>query len=108
MRLPVAAKIALQSAGAIGGTPGSPDSAHRLAVVAGNDVHARLPRRARHARDLVGVEVVLLRPGPSLKVISPSVAMPRPITAAPCICARTRSGLTRRAAVHRDVDARAS
>jgi hypothetical protein len=29
-----------------------------------------------------------------LKLISLPVAMPMPITAAPCICARTRSGFT--------------
>src|SRR3989449_6922629 len=35
-------------------------AAHRLAVVAGDDVHANLPRRPGHPGHLVGVEVVLL------------------------------------------------
>src|SRR6185295_388334 len=35
-------------------------AAHRLGVVAGNDVHAGFARRPVHARDLVGVEIVLL------------------------------------------------
>src|SRR2546430_17421031 len=34
-------------------------AAHRLAVVAGDDVHANLPRRPGHPGHLVGVEVVL-------------------------------------------------
>src|ERR1700730_16319889 len=37
-------------------------AAHGLAVVSGDAVHANIPRRPRHARKLVGVEVLLLRP----------------------------------------------
>src|SRR5882724_8869142 len=37
-------------------------AAHGLSVVSWDDVHANLPRRPRHARELVGVEVLLLRP----------------------------------------------
>src|ERR1700730_3725965 len=37
-------------------------AAHGLAVVSRDDVHANIRRRPRHARELVGVEVLLLRP----------------------------------------------
>ena len=60
MRFPVAAKMALQSAGAIGGTPGSPTPPSGMAKSAGDQVQPDLPRRDVHARDLVVVEVALL------------------------------------------------
>ena len=60
IRWPVAAKIALQSAGATGGTPGSPMPPGRR--VARDDVHADLARRHVHARHPVVAEVATARP----------------------------------------------
>ena len=61
MRLPVAAKIALHRAGGIGATPGSPTPPRGLREISGHDVNADFARRAGQARDLVGVEIILLR-----------------------------------------------
>ena len=62
MRLPVAAKMALISAGAIGGTPGLADAAERHVEAMRHDVHVRLARRLVDAHHLVVVEVALLHP----------------------------------------------
>ena len=56
-RLPVAAKIAFDTAGATGGTPGSPTPGRRLRR--GHDVDLDL-RHVAHAQRLVAVEVGLL------------------------------------------------
>ena len=72
MRLPVAAKIALHSAGATGGTGGSPTPPR----IRRSDDHGFDLRRVGDAQHLVGVEVFLLGT-PSLIVISPLSAAVR-------------------------------
>ena len=61
MRLPVAAKIALHSAGVKGGTPGSPTPLDGTSIVAGMMCTCVISRRLVDARDLEAVEIVLLR-----------------------------------------------
>ncbi len=56
-RLPVAAKIALATAGAMGGVPGFADAAHGCAALHQKDLD---PRHRLHAQDRVVVEVALL------------------------------------------------
>ena len=59
MRSPVAAKIALQTAGRIGGSAGSPRPVGGLSGL--QEVHLDLRRRLRHADQRVLVEVALHR-----------------------------------------------
>ena len=105
MRLPVAAKIALASAGAIGGTPGSPDAAERRVVVARDQVHDDLLRRGVHAQHLELVEVVLLRAA----VLEGDLARERVAEAHHAGALHLRAhalGVDDGAAVDRDVDPR--
>ena len=60
MRLPVAAKIALHSAGANGGTPGSPTPLDGTSIACSARCARGLERRLVDARDLEVVEVALL------------------------------------------------
>ena len=91
MRLPVAAKIALHNAGRIGGTPAHPPRRAACRSRRGRykpESHAA----PRHPRHFVGGKLSCSA-RPALKVIAPDVAALTPMTHAPSICARTRSGL---------------
>ncbi len=92
IRLPVAAKIALHKAGAKGGSPGSPTPLDGTAVVAGM-MCTRVISGASSMRATWKPSKLFCWARPSLKVISPYLAMLSPITAAPSICERMRSGL---------------
>ncbi len=85
-RFPVAANIALASAGAMGGTPGSPTPAGG----AGLSTRCTWVSGSGQTRDPLIVEIALHDPSVAL-VISLSRARLRPNTAAPSCCAFTRS-----------------
>jgi hypothetical protein len=88
MRLPVAAKMALQSAGANGGTPGSPTPPDGIEAVL-HDVGAGLGRRFVNAHHMIVVEVALLD-APFSSVISLYLASESPTPAPPSTCDKHR------------------
>src|SRR3954453_10119903 len=95
MRLPVAAKIALHSAGANGGTPGSPTPLGCTSIEC-STMCTRVSRGDSSMRAIWKSLKFDCSTRPSFNVISPYFASERPITAAPSICERTRSGLTQK------------
>ena len=93
MRLPVAAKIALISAGATGGTPGLADAARRRIRTGRHDVDIGHARRLVDPDHREVVEIVLLY----LAVFERDLAILAtlmPMITAPSSCAWNRSGLT--------------
>ena len=58
--MPVAAKMALHKAGAMGGTPGSPTPPSSTSLPGSTKVHSNGLRRQRHARYLILMEIALL------------------------------------------------
>ncbi|MGY4186140.1 hypothetical protein ACVI1I_002912 [Bradyrhizobium sp. USDA 4459] len=93
MRLPVAEKMAFISAGANGGTPGSPTPLGGVSG-AGGTMWTFVTSGASSILTTWKSSKFFCSTLPSLKLTSPYLARLRPMIAAPSICEAMRSGLT--------------